>query len=190
MSKGTGWRSLQGGLFQEKRGWFVYAHPVVYINEHTTKASVSAKPMTIDPIFWDLVGLPENNDQPLSFRWNGAWTCRPPQFAEVDLPEDQDAEAVAGRLLTVANEQLEAVVDGWSVEAFLEKCSERSPGRGAYLACVVTSLIALGRGSEALDACEAAEAAGWTGGFMAPEGTFAEMAARWLRQQSASSIRH
>ena len=189
-SKGTGWRSSQGSVFREYRGWFVYVHPVVYINQNTTKASVWVKPMAIDPIFWDLVVLPENNAQPLSFRWNGAWTCQPPEFAEIDLPEEHGVEAVARRLLMVANEQLKAVADGWSVEAFLEMCRERSRGRDAYLACVVTALISLGRENDALAACEAAEAAGWIGGFMSPEGTFVEMAARWLQQRSGSSTRH
>lgn len=121
-SKGSGWRSIEGCLFREEAGWFLSVCPSVYIYEQSTKAVVSAKPMTIDRIFWDIVGLPENNDAPLSFRLNGAWACRPPNIDEVLIEEHENVEVVAGRLLEVANEQLANVVERWSVEEFLQLC--------------------------------------------------------------------
>lgn len=56
-------------MFRERVGWFVSVCPLVFIiYEESTKATVSAKPMAIDPIFWGIVGLPENAERALSFR--------------------------------------------------------------------------------------------------------------------------
>lgn len=55
-------------MFRERVGWFVSVCPLVFIYDESTKATVSAKPMAIDPIFWGIVGLPENAERPLSFR--------------------------------------------------------------------------------------------------------------------------
>lgn len=190
VSKGTRWRSIQGCLFREQSGWFVSIEPTVYIYEPRTVVRVTAKPMSIDSIFWDLVGLPENRDAPLSFRLLGAWTCRPPEFTETDIAEGENVNDVAARILRVADEQLDTVVSYWSVDEFLKLCRERGAADDSYLACIVSTLIAMHREPEALDLCEAAKAEQSSAGFMAPEGTFPEMAARWLRQSMTSSTRH
>ena len=108
-SKGSGWRTIEGCLFREQAGWSVSVCPSVLIYEECTKATVWAKPMAIDPIFWDIVGLPENADAPLSFRLNGAWTCHAPPFDEVSIEENTDPNVVATRLLDSANERLGVV---------------------------------------------------------------------------------
>lgn len=190
VSKGSGWRTIEGCLFREQAGWFVSVCPSVLIYEDSTRASVSAKPMAIDPIFWDIVDLPENNDAPLSFRLNGAWTCHPPHFDEVSIEEHEDAEVVAARLLETANERLAHVVGRWSVEEFLQLCRTNGATEDSYLPCVVTSLIALGREHEALDACKSAKARGVGGGFLAPEGSFTDMAMGWITASLAEATRH
>lgn len=180
-AKGTDWRSIEGCLFREKSGWFVSVSPSVYIFEEITKAQVSAKPMTIDPIFWEINGLRENENTPLSFRLNGAWVCRAPDFAEIEVPENSDASIVAACLLATADKQLDTIIASWSPEAFLSFCQTENAERGHYLPSVVTMLIAIGRDDEALAACEDAILNHQTGGFLAPDGTFPEMAAEWLR---------
>lgn len=189
-SKGSGWRAIEGCLFREEAGWFVSVSPSVYIYEQSTKASISAKPMTIDPIFWDMVGLPENNDAPLSFRLNGAWTCRPPHIDEVSIEEHEDVGIVAGRLLEAANGQLANVGGCWSVDEFLSLCRTSGANGDSYLPCVVSTLVALGREHDALDICKSAKERGISGGFHAPEGSFTDMATRWIRQLMADATRH
>lgn len=189
VSKGSGWRTIEGCLFCERAGWFVSVCPLVFISEKSTKAVVSAKPMAIDLIFWDIVGLPENADAPLSFRLNGAWTCRPPSFDEVSIEEDSDATVVAARLLGTANECL-AAVERWSVEGFIQFCRTSGTTEERYLPCVVTALLALGRDSEALGACKAAIARSDGGGFLSPDGSFSEMATRWVTASLAKTTRH
>lgn len=189
-SKGTGWRSIEGCLFREEDGWFVSVCPSVYIFEKSTRAVISAKPISIDPIFWDIVGLPENNDAPLSFRLNGAWTCQPPRYDEVSVEEHEDVAVVAARLLEVADERLSHVVGRLSVEDFLQLCRTNGSTEDSYLPCVITTLIALGREHEALDACRSAKAHGDSGGFLAPEGSFTEMAETWISASISKATRH
>lgn len=188
--KGTGWKSANGSIFREEAGWFIAASPSVHIFEHVTKAVVSVKPMAIDPIFWDLVGLPENREQPLSFRANGAWVCRPPSFAELSIEEDDDPEVVAERFFVAAIEQLRNVTRSYSLERFLIACREADTVDGAYLWSIVPALIALHRQDEALAICEEARSQGWIGGFLAPEGSFVEMAAVYLRSRQRRPTRH
>ena len=188
-SKGSGWRTIEGCLFRKQAGWFVSVCPSVFIYEESTKARVSAKPMAIDPIFWHIVGLSENVDAPLSFRLNGAWTCQPPPFDEVWIEEDTDASVVAARLLDTADERL-AAVERWSVEDFLQLCRTSGATEETYLPCVVTALLALRRESEALEACKSASAKGVSGGFLSPDGSFSEMATRWIIASLAEATRH
>lgn len=189
-AKGTGWKSARGSIFREQAGWFIVASPSVYIYEHVTKAVISVKPMAIDPIFWDLVGLPENREQALSFRSNGAWICRPPNFAELDIEENDDPTIVANRLIAVATDQLENVLRSYSFDAFLLTCRDVAGAMGSYLPCVITTLIAMDRENEALAVCEEASAQGFGGGFLAPEGSFVEMAAAYLRRLHVCATQH
>lgn len=185
-AKGSGWRSIEGCLFQERLGWFVSVSPSVYIFEEITKASVSAKPMAIDPVFWEISGLPENREASLSFRLNGAWVCRPPNFAEIEVPEESDVNVVARHLLATADAQLDHIVTSWTPMAFLSLCVERKGDRDSYLPSIITTLVILGREEEALAASEKAIARGELGGFLAPDGTFSEMARNWLRARIAN----
>ena len=188
--KGTGWKSAHGSIFREESGWFIEASPSVYIFERITKAILSVKPMAIDPIFWDLVGLPENRERPLSFRANGAWACRPPYFAELAVEEDDDPGVVGERLFVAATKQLESVARSYSLERFLSACREASSVDGAYLSSIVPALVALHRQDEALALCEEACSQGLNGGFLGPEGFFVEMAMDYLRRSAMDATRH
>jgi len=189
-AKGTGWKAAYGAMFCEKAGWFVDVTPSVHIYEDTTKALIRVKPMAIDPIFWDLVGLPENRDLPLSFRSNGAWTCSVPYYAELDVDEDGNADAVAKRFIAIATELLTEIVSTCSLESFLSKCFNVPSIEGAYLSSVVCTLVVLGRQSEALAICVDASSKGLSGGFSAPGGTFSEMAAAHLRKIEGTVTLH
>ena len=189
-ARSAGWKSAGGLIFREQAGWFIWASPSVYVYEHVTKAVISVKPMAIDPIFWDIVGLPDNREQPLSFRANGAWTCRPPCFAEPEIEEHDDHTVIAERLITAATNQLQTVLRSYTIDAFLLTCRNRSEVNGSYLSCFVTTLIALGRVDDALAACEEASTHGLDGGFLAPEGSFVNMATTYLRRLKVDATRH
>lgn len=184
LTKGTGWKFAYGLIFREREGWFIEAMPAVHIFEHVTKTAISVKPMAIDPIFWDIVGTPESRKQPLSFRANGAWTCRAPYYAEICLDEDDDPLVVGKRLLVAADKALEEVVHSYSVERFLAVCREQNSVDGSYLSSIIPTLITLNRIEDALVVCEQAMSRGGLGGFLAPEGSFSEMATAYLRRSS------
>lgn len=160
--------------------------PSVYINQERTKALVSFKPMSIDPIFWEIVGLPENNKLPLSFRGNGAWVCHPPYFAEIDVVECTDTGAIAARMLAIADEQRDRVIGTWTPTDFLKFCQTAPAIPGSYLPCIVTALIILGREEEALAVCDEAILKRQAGGFSFRKATFPEMAAGWLRSRASA----
>ena len=188
-SKGSGWRSTQGCLFREQSGWFLSICPAVYIDHRRTDVSVTAKPMSIDPIFWEIVGLPENRDLPLSFRMNGAWVCGPTAFAEIEVVECEEVDEVARRILKLADQQIDAVLS-WGIKGFLQSCEENGADAYSYLAPRVCTLIAIGRQPEALRICLSAQIADSTGGFTAPQGSFVEMAISWLNRSLDAATRH
>jgi hypothetical protein len=189
-AKGTGWKSVSGSIFREQADWFIEASLSVYIYECVTSAVISVKPMAIDPIFWDIVGLPENREQPLSFRAIGAWACRPPYFFEASVEEDGDIAVVARRLIAIANEQLEIVLRSHSLDAFLLACRGSAGTEEQYLPSLITTLVAMQRQDEALAICLEAQSHGSLGGFLAPEGSFVEMATTYLQRSLRDSTRH
>ena len=190
IAKGTDWRSIEGCLFCESKGWFISITPAVYVFDQITLARVTAKPMSVDPVFWDLVGLPENLSKPLSFRFNGAWTCRPPPLVEMEVPEDPDPNVVAARILSIADSQRISVLAQLSMDAFIMLCRDRGQENDTYLPSLVSALIATGREGEAMAACKRAQAIGQIGGFLAPQGTFVEMALNWLSTRPDETTLH
>jgi hypothetical protein len=177
-------------MFQDHGGWFVAVQPRVYIYEPVTKASLSVKPMSIDPIFWDVVGSSSNHSTRLSFRLFGAWTCAAPQLVEMDVSENEVVDLVAEQLRRRADDQIERLAT-WSLDDFLQLCREaRATSPDGYLPCVVTTLIAMGREEEALEACADAKRAGAFDGFLTPQGSFVEMASRWLQGSISEKAQH
>ena len=188
-SKGSPWKCNQGSVFLARGDWFACVSPSVHIFEHVTSADLNIKPMGVDPIFWDIVQLPENKKLPLSFRLRGAWTCRGPSVLEGRMDErSMDAAAVAPAVVSWATEQLERVLPAYSIDCYAEfiESDPNQRERGSYLPSLVTTLILLGRFEEARRACETARDQGNVGGFLAPSGTFPEMALAWLASQAAS----
>lgn len=179
-AKGSGWRSIEGCLFQECAGWFISVSPSVHIFEDMTTIRVSAKPMAIDPVFWDIWDFPGGRDEPLSFRFNGAWICRPPDFAEIEIAERSDIDMVAADILETANTQRDHVVTSWTSEIFLSLCMKELVDRDQYLPSAVSMLVAMGCDEEALDICESAVSRNKMGGFLSSNGTFSELARDWL----------
>jgi hypothetical protein len=78
------------------------------------------------------------------------------------------------------------------MDAFLATCRAAVEKHGNYLPSLVATLVVMRREEEALAICEEARKEGQHGGFSAPEGTFFEMAATWLRRSlsGAGATRH
>jgi len=70
------WGYAGGSVFCQREDWFINATAGLSW-EHGVGLDIGIKPMELDPLFWDIVGLGENRALPLSFRANGAWVLRP-----------------------------------------------------------------------------------------------------------------
>jgi hypothetical protein len=196
VAKGTAWRCAQGVLFREHEGWFVECSTIAWISDYKTQAQFTIKPMALDPLFWDIVAVPENRKQPLSFRSFGAWTCRPPAIAESFIDEDDgNAVGIARRAKEWADEKLADFDGRWDYDAFLQML-RREPGGGGYVgpdASLICMLILMGKDEEAISMCRGMVERGDSGGFVivggAP-GTFPELAIRWITDPQRVGTRH
>src|SRR3954452_11359725 len=62
-----GWRYAGGEIFRQDGEWFASVMPFPPAWQ-VVVAQFILKPMALDPLFWDIVGLSENSRLPLSFR--------------------------------------------------------------------------------------------------------------------------
>ncbi|MEN5147060.1 hypothetical protein [Brevundimonas diminuta] len=188
-AKASGWKSVQGLLFKEHGQWFVTCALETSLLSAQTQVRLSAKPMAIDPIFWDIFDLPENRGESLSFRALGAWTCPSLDIAEISVPEQPSATATASDALRIAAEQLDAAPP-LSLSWFAGECRKVLDDQPAILASLITTLIADNRRAQALELCQQAEASGETGGFVNRQVSFVQAAARWLNRSMADQAPH
>lgn len=181
LAKGAGWKAVRGLLFRETDQWFVTCRLETSLLSAETQLVLATKPMAIDPIFWDICGLAEKNDQPLSFRALGAWTCPEVETASIDMAETPEVDGMAAAALGVAAERMETDASP-SLPWFEAECRKALEHQPAMLASLVATLIVSDRPAQALELCLEAEAQGETGGFVGPDGSFVQSAIRWLRR--------
>ncbi len=180
VSRGTDWRSIEGGLYREASGWFVSARPSVHINAEKTDVRFEVKPMAVDPILWDILLMPENRNEPLSLRYNGAFVCQPPAFSILHVSEEGGTTPTAKRIMEVAGEQLSQIQAEMSVVEFLHRCRLGNNEIGAFQACTVCALIALGLDDDALNVARTEQSLGHSGGYRVGGLSFHELAKRWI----------
>ncbi len=81
--KGTGWRKKHHTYFRQSDELFICLSAMPFIEFKqgiptiNLKVRSEVKPMSIDPIFWDLAQMPDNKSKPLSFRAWAAHKCMP-----------------------------------------------------------------------------------------------------------------
>lgn len=80
--KGKGWRKYWSSISRRDGSWFICAECVLLWPTRRLKFLLQAKPMTLDPLLWKIIGAQGNEAKPLSFRKWGAFTCEAPTFAE------------------------------------------------------------------------------------------------------------
>jgi hypothetical protein len=151
------------------------------------------KPMGVDPLFWDILGMPENRRKSLSFRGLGAWTCRPVQFAYGSIKEDgMDAVGNAGRILEWADSELEKASEDLTTDRFLDRLrsAPEQVERGRLNSSLIMTLLAAGRQEEAEQACNEAIERGASGGFFPAQGTFPMAALEHIRAARAARTKH
>src|SRR5690349_13604718 len=102
--KGTRWRKLQAWLYCQQDGAFIDTFFIGHRHEEKTLVRVSIKPLNLDPLFWRIVGMPENEHGRSSLRANGVFACRAlPVLEETISDEMLDPASSAARLLAFAD---------------------------------------------------------------------------------------
>ena len=189
-TKGTGWRVSQGWLFRDDDGWFVEVRPMLHLAQRTSWLELRAKPMSIDPIFWEIVGTQNSDKLPISFRVFGAFTVTTPTLAKVEIDEGSlGPGALADMIIRVAQCELERSRHDRSTERFLAEVQEhhsRLPSH-PYLPAIVCALILLGRREDARVVCITARVAQQSGGFIVGSRSFTDLAIAWLDRIGAST---
>ncbi|QBF31911.1 hypothetical protein [Thalassococcus sp. S3] len=70
--KGSGWRYNQGHISRQDGDWFISVDPSLAY-EKGVIVDCELKPMAVDPLYWEIMGLDENKSMPLSSRIFAAW---------------------------------------------------------------------------------------------------------------------
>lgn len=182
-ARADGWRISKGWLFKERDGWFLEVRSYPWIVEDRTTAEFRAKPMALDPVFWQIVQTPENINQPLSFRLFGAWTCRGPAWSETSISEDDGADDIAFRILDWASAQIKDPPLPFETNALIKFITDRPERRGfegGWLAEVITLLMLAGRSDEARSLCMTAINSGESGGYTVGSKSFPQLALDWI----------
>lgn len=119
-AKKTGWRFAQRTIFKQEGEWFLSNMPCLAY-KHGVITRWTCKPMSIDPLFWEIVGLEENNKQPLSFRDQGAWILRPQCIQEYISRDESDPERLAEAVIRWSEEWRETQLPNRSLSSMLSE---------------------------------------------------------------------
>lgn len=188
--RGTAWGKRDNFVFRELEDTFFVAG--LSVSRHGDKVAwrLGAKPMAVDPVFWSIMGMEENREQPLSFRGNGAFVCSEVPIATAEslatsLPPDDMARA----FLSWVDDSAGAFAGRSEQQTFSElvKSHESHRQHGAFAATLISALIAEGDQKEALRvATDFASGARSTSFVQASDGkSFFELAESWLHSRTA-----
>ena len=131
---------------------------------------IHIKKMSYDNLFWDIMNMPDNRLQPLSFRANGAFTAPSILLPISWIAFDEDIDVVADKCCSVVAETVKAFLDNNAVGEYVLK-KESSP-----YAPVLKCLEYIDRGdiASALEIANSEILAGNTGGVSNEGKTFFE----------------
>ena len=127
-SRAAGWRYAASDIFRQQGEWFVSILPSLTW-QRGVRMQLMVKPMALDSLFWDIVGVEENSSLPLSFRARGAWVLRPVTFLGPILLDIEEPDVLARRLLEWANEHVSQSLQTASVQQMLDDLPDPSDPR-------------------------------------------------------------
>lgn len=104
----AGWRFARADILRQEGAWFISNMPTLAW-ERGVWNRLTIKPMALDSLFWDIVGLQENNRLPLSFRATGAWVLQPSGTSAAFASEETSPIELARRVVDWSNNQLDAL---------------------------------------------------------------------------------
>lgn len=183
----TSWKRRQNSLFVRTGEYLQSASVSVHVNSPETHVELSFKPMGIDPVLWDILDMPENRRENLSFRIWGAFTCSSLPIANAQVEEPGSSPAgVARAVLTFCETNENRFRDCLAQAAFSELVAKHpnQVERGAYAVTLVVSLIHEGRLNEARRLTRAYASGEQSSTFdLTSRGeSFHELASKWLER--------
>ncbi|MBT2187083.1 hypothetical protein [Sphingobium nicotianae] len=135
-SRAAGWRFARGGVFRQTGDWFISILPSL-LWERGALVRMMVKPMALDPLFWNIVGLSENEALPLSFRATGAWVLRPPSTEGHVGPNTMQVQPLATEVLDWGNRRAAEALQSISTTSMLSALPDEEHLRGQYRALAI-----------------------------------------------------
>lgn len=197
-ARAAGWRFARGEVFQQKGDWFINAMPSL-LWERGVFVRMTAKPMALDALFWDIVGLRDNEALPLSFRASGAWVLRPVTIDGHIGVSTFDVGSLATQVLEWCNQQASTLLQSISLKAMLLALPDKQDLRGQNRALAICLHIMMHDLDEALQLCRIDDPAAHplmreNGGFTTHNAdgsvsTFLDQARDWIARKRRGELR-
>lgn len=194
LTKGSNWKKSREFVVRQQDGLFLAGKLTVYLNADRLVASLDSKPMSLDPILWDILNLPENNRMPLSFRAMGAFTCQSLTQAEADLEyEGLSPESVALAFMEFIESACSQARERLRRQSFTEQLQSHPNqiNRGAYAITLVASQINDGQYKQAAESAHAYASGRSTScsQMVSLDRSFHEHALAWLAAKTQQNTR-
>lgn len=195
--RAAGWQCASGAVFRQFGDWFVSLLPSL-LWERGAVVRMIIKPMALDPLFWDIAGLKENEEMPLSFRATGAWVLRPRSTDDHIGLHIVEVEPLATEVLRWCSERASEILENVSVQSMLAAIPDRECPRGQERALAICLHILAEDLDGAIDLCRTDDPDAHPmmregGGFTThnPDGTistFLDQASDWIARERRNKL--
>lgn len=159
-AKTYGYKYISGGIFTKISDNFVDSVNVV-IDRSKVSYHIRIKKLSYDDLFWDIMNMPDNKLQPLSFRVNGAFKSPSIILAMGEIGLDEDLEGIAEKYCSIVSETAKSFLDSTSVGDYV--LTKGSSPYAPVLKCL--EHLIRNDANAALDIANSAIASGNSGGF-------------------------
>jgi hypothetical protein len=178
-----GWKVAGGGFVYRVRGDYIYWLNMARPRRGPLRGTLQTKPLALDPVFWDIVGLPELQSRRPAFRLQGAFTLPTAIIAEAE--HEFDLADPPAAIESVFAELQEAFVQSETTYRTLSDFAsvlDRPDSTSEHKTSLrIVWLIASGRGGEAERLVRGQVTSGKYGGFyFGGDASFNELARRYL----------
>jgi hypothetical protein len=194
-AKNIGWKFSRGFLFKKEGGLFLTIIFTGLPKDRKLSWVLSFKHYEIDDVFWDIVKLPENRAEPLSFRACGAWVAPSmeiqsksivlPALSEVSIHEN--VKEVLAELNLLSRKVASSVTSYQSylhvLEGYYSQLIAKHPNaiRTIWVESLLTSLLE-SQYDVAKSIATSRIEAGDSGGFNYAGSTFYQLANEYIEQ--------
>ena len=189
-AQAAGWKIVDNNLFRVRDDWFLHATWFVSKVDETTALQFHVKPLELDHVFWDIVGLPENKTLKISLRANGAWTTHPPALFEDTLVDSNcSPDAISQNIITWIEKSSEASLEHFSIELVAKRIENNIHWRErhSYSDALICAYVLAGRTEEAKELAKACALHGQPLDYIVGGQNFGARALEWIEAREADT---